>query len=323
MPIALSDNTIESLSPRPWKDTDIKIPVPEEVIADLKGKITPQEAATLAKEMIVTVKPTWNIGNNHLIKVQDLMVLHILMANQWRKPLYFAVTVGDENKLNMDPFLRMDGLAFRVLPYKTNQVDSNILAENLLQKYQYRNLNNKKVFYNVSTIKLMQNYRSAFQQLVQNYLLDGDTLSARKTLHFLEDRIPEDVIPYSSELGVAIAADLYERSGLDPMIDLRVQHLLPGRYENPDQRLRTAGYYAQILNDYDRAESILREIIRGNPDNVKAYSWLSYIFTESGQYQKGIALLEEWLSNHPGDPNALKELNRIRALVAKDTSRSN
>ena len=53
--------------------------------------------------------------------VKDLMILQIIFAAQWNYPIYFAVTVPQSNRLNLEEFLEMEGLVYRLRPYKGDQ----------------------------------------------------------------------------------------------------------------------------------------------------------------------------------------------------------
>ena len=44
------------------------------------------------------------------------MTLDFLASNQWDRPINYAITVGSENYLGLDPYFSMDGLAYRVVP---------------------------------------------------------------------------------------------------------------------------------------------------------------------------------------------------------------
>jgi outer membrane protein assembly factor BamD (BamD/ComL family) len=59
-----------------------------------------------------------------------------------------------------------------------------------------------------------------------------------------------------------------------------------------------------------------------NKSDVEAYSWLVQVYISSKQYEKAIQLLEEWIMNHPNDPNAKEELEKIKEMVSAgvDTS---
>ncbi|MBK6399374.1 MAG: hypothetical protein IPF75_14220 [Bacteroidetes bacterium] len=46
----------------------------------------------------------WSIGGSYLMK-NDLMILNILANNNWKRPIYFATTVGSDNYLNLGTLL--------------------------------------------------------------------------------------------------------------------------------------------------------------------------------------------------------------------------
>jgi hypothetical protein len=50
----------------------------------------------------------------NILRVQDKALLNIVDSNRWRKPLYFAVTVSEDNYMGLDPYLQMQGLVYRI-----------------------------------------------------------------------------------------------------------------------------------------------------------------------------------------------------------------
>lgn len=154
----------------------------------------------------------WNLRPTYAgqaLKTQDLMVLRILNDTRWRNPIYFATTVGNENRIGLEDYLGMEGLAFRVNSHKVSLVDRNKLEANLMtdisdvtwssefipanfienkpnqnlgwsreyqRGYLFRNLGNDKVYYNNSVIRLMQNYRSGYLQLAIAYYFNYQDL---------------------------------------------------------------------------------------------------------------------------------------------------
>ncbi|MBN2417501.1 DUF2723 domain-containing protein [bacterium] len=322
VPVAMSDQAIEAIQPMAWKAADISVPVPGEVIDSLKPRLSERELETLQEDMVFNLQPTFTVGTHKLLRVQDLMLMQILNANRWKRPIYIAVTVAQDSKAGLDEYLRMDGLAYRVCPYKPESIDPEILTTNLMDKYRYRNLDNPSVFINLGSTKLLQNYRSAFQQLAQHYIVNNNIEEARNVLEALEERIPEAVVPFGSEQSAMFLASFYQKVGEDPDLERRLQNVVPGF--TPDRRTRfgLADYYARVMQEWGRAEEILLEIIDGNANDVEAYSYLAQIYVWSGQYDKAIALLQEWIAGHPTDPNAKAELKRIMAMAeeAADSS---
>jgi hypothetical protein len=51
-----------------------------------------------------------------LIQIQHQMVLHIVDANRWERPVYFANTVSDDAFVGLDPYLSMQGFVYRIEP---------------------------------------------------------------------------------------------------------------------------------------------------------------------------------------------------------------
>ncbi|MCL2184167.1 MAG: hypothetical protein FWB85_11950, partial [Chitinispirillia bacterium] len=91
-----------------------------------------------------------------VLRVQDRMVLNIVDANgipdstrhirlnadgaadttisvtsTWQKPIYFAMTVSDDNLMGLTPFLRAEGLVYRLMPQKVTPDNHYELARSL------------------------------------------------------------------------------------------------------------------------------------------------------------------------------------------------
>ncbi|HDZ10767.1 MAG TPA: DUF2723 domain-containing protein, partial [Bacteroidetes bacterium] len=168
VPISLQDKFINNIGLYPWpKAQTVEINVPDSVyndeIAEMKKyHEMPKKPLNTSGKIEFIVKPT---VAKRALRVQDIMVLNIMMADNWRKPIYFAVTVSDKNKVGLNPYLRMDGMAFRVIPFKGIEISAHRLRENLFHKFLFRNLNNPKVYLDYKTKGLLINYRSAFLRL--------------------------------------------------------------------------------------------------------------------------------------------------------------
>ena len=278
---------------------------------------------TIKASITFKLGPKWPPDNPQVLRVQDIMVLRIIDWVAWNRPVYFAVTVSRENQLDLFNYMRMDGLAYKILPYKVDDVDPKILTENLMEKYQYRNLDNPDVYYNTGTVKLLINLRQAFIQLARNYLLKDENQKALDVLHAMEKKIPQQVIPFSMERMAATVAYMYQMAGEKIDHTYFTSHVLKNRYESPDEIMEMASYYYSMLNDTQRAEELFKEVLRSDPDNMRANPALIYIYRETGQYEKGIQLLENWLLRHPRDPSAQKELDAFQALARGDSTSIN
>ncbi len=270
VPISLTDEQIDKLEIKLWKGGNVEIPVPAAVRA---AEGDPAEDTTIS----VYVKPT---VFGQALRIQDIMVLNIVLANQWRKPIYFAVTVSDQNKVNLDDYLRMDGLSFKLVPRKGDRIDPALLETILFDKFQYRNLNNPKVYFNDNIVGLLQNYRAAFLRLAHHYLVTRNNDGVVRVLDKMNEVMPFEVIPAP-----------------DPRLALQV-----GQYYQfagkPEKFLSYAEYtYSQAPTD---------------PEVVGAYvSLLEY----AGRYADAKAVLQKWLALRPMDGEAQRKIEELDRLM--------
>jgi len=105
----------ESLNYLPTKNFKVTIN-PDDVIkngvvpADQKDKIAP------AME--------WKYTSNYVTK-DNLAMLDILAHNDWKRPVYFAITVGSENLIGLQPYLYKEGFAYHLMPMKTDSASKD------------------------------------------------------------------------------------------------------------------------------------------------------------------------------------------------------
>ena len=273
-----------------WKDTPVSIPVVGDS-QNSEGKVS------------WTLKPTLGGGG---IRVQDLMILHIIRQSNWRIPIYFAVTVSPSNRLGLEKYLQMEGLAFRLRSHRVPSVNYDKLAENLMNVvedttwardyspgYRYRNLDNPEVYLNPNIQKLLQNYRSAFLQLgMEKYrdfhrekqegtVLTDDDLERLKhetlaPIRVMDELMPDEVVPINSQEMKLQIAQIYHDSG-----------------------------------DLESGKALFRELHdSGRPDIT---GFLLQTYSEYGYDAEAIDLLEKWVRRFPADTAAAKLLRRYRA----------
>ncbi len=280
VPISLTDNQISQLGLIPWEPQKIKIPVPASARSEVLGEIDVASTAHAEplSELEVNVQPTIM---GRALRVQDFMILNIIYANQWKKPINFAVTVSDDNKVNLDPWLRMDGLAFKLVPMDGEVLARERLHKNLFEDFKYRGLNDKSVYYDDNVIGLLQNYRAGFLRLAQEYLMQRNNARVIETLDKMEQVIPESVIPV------------------------------------PDYRLSLRiGQIYELAGKSDEFVRRAEEVIKSKPEDPMVYGYLVASLSRIGNHQRAVELLEEWLKRHPEDREAASRLTEERALLS-------
>ena len=94
----------------------VPISYTNEEINKLQPRLNPFDKPTphtLKKAGISLTLP--GIETQRVLRVQDMMVLNIVDATKWTKPIYFAMTVSDDNLMGLDPYLQAQGLVYKIM----------------------------------------------------------------------------------------------------------------------------------------------------------------------------------------------------------------
>ena len=306
VPIGVSDAELSKLGLVPWKKRQVTLTIPqsagENFAREFQNKYQ-DISITVPEKITFEVKPTLNTPYGSVLRVQDYMILRIINNNKWRKPIYFAVTVAKKNMLGeLQEYLRMDGLALKLVPYKNWKISPENIERNLTEVYQYRGLQDPSVYYDRNILGLLQNYRTAYLQVSEYYARTKDMERVKSLMTDMENNIPSSVIPWTNRYLIFIR-DSYSLAS--EQIDL--DSLYNSNYSEQDMQIIGENLYRLGLGN--KSESIFESIYASNPNNVKALSILIDIYERSGKYEKGIKHLENWLQRNPNDPQAKQKLS--------------
>ena len=168
---SLSDEELREINYVAIQPVEVDLPAgqrKEELVKEYKaaGLDVPE---TLVDTLRWQIMPSVTFRGQGFLRPQDVAVYEILMNNFTTRPICFAVTVGRDNLLGIDEYLRLDGLAYKVVPAKNtedgNFVGASQLWTNLCSVFRYRNLNNPVVYIEETSRRLSGNYKPLFASL--------------------------------------------------------------------------------------------------------------------------------------------------------------
>ena len=146
----------------------------------------------------------------------ELMILEMLKNTaDWSRPIYFALTIGPEQYMRMEPYFRQDGVAYRVMPFNTDRhqkVDTDILYDNVMNKYEWGNLEQPDLYVDENSIRMVRTFRLIFGRLAQELVAEGDSARAEEVADPCLQVLPEYNIPYDF-YSINDFADVYHRIG--------------------------------------------------------------------------------------------------------------
>jgi hypothetical protein len=156
-----------------------------------------------------------NLGNKNVLYRQELMILEMLdniNQDNWKRPIYFAVTVGNEMYMNLKPYFQLEGLSYRITPNTSkNGVNSDVMYDNMVNKFKWGGVDDPKVYLDENNMRSCITYRFMFAQLLQTLLSEGKTDKALKAVDRCVQVLPPTTIPYGGESSVF--ADVYYQLG--------------------------------------------------------------------------------------------------------------
>jgi len=324
--ISLNDTQIENLSYSLWDEKTLTYPVPAQVYNDLIDDvhdIFELQPVTADTSFSFVLKPTVIQSNGSSgIRIQDIMIEHIIRENRWRRPVYFAITVSSQNKLGLGGNLRIDGLALKLVPFSSYNIAIDEVEDKLINKFQYRGINNPDVYHNKQKKDLLQNLRFAFINVSNFYAGNNMQEDAAKLLDAMEERVPADLIPFSNYQIQIEMGRVYASSGNPDNARSLYENVLMRDDADFQVKIVVAQNYAFILKDYDRTVELCREVLEEVPFNSNAYALLVTTLREDKKYNEAKQYLETWILRQPNDSNAKKILNEIEAQIAAvDTSK--
>jgi hypothetical protein len=142
----------------------------------------------------------WKYTSNYVTK-DNLAMLDILAHNNWKRPVYFAITVGNENMIGLQPYLYKEGFAYHLQPYKTDttsrdmdKTNTMVMYDNVMTKFKWGNMKNARYLDHESTNMFYPVILSLFVNLTQNLMAEGHPDLAAKAVHKYLDVMP-DIYP--------------------------------------------------------------------------------------------------------------------------------
>lgn len=226
--------------------------------AVLRSGIIPKGMDSLVVDQLVI-----GLKGNGLEK-KDLMILDLIVSNNWERPIYFNNTSMSQVNLDLSAHVVQEGNAYRLLPIRNPQpdrgeylVDTDKMFDNVMNKFQFRELDNPNVYYNEDYRNFVVNHRSTLNTLAEALLDQGKEDKAKEVLLYSLSRMTNEAIPYdyTSNQTLAMLFQVGEKEkalSIAQILGDRADHLLEYYIDNDIQ----LGYELQrnviILNDLQR-----------------------------------------------------------------------
>jgi hypothetical protein len=210
----------------------------------------------------------WTIKNVNMLQKNHLMVVDLLAAFDWKRPIYFAITTGGSNYIGLDNYFQLEGLAYRLVPFRSNSndgqtgyVNTDIMYDNLMNKFKWGNIQDPNVYLDETNMRMTWSFRLNFARLAGALITEGKKDKAIKVLDRCMEVMPEKTIPFSNPYLGVFLVEQYYRAGANDKGNKLMEHL----FEITNQQLKyfysfTGTKASKVDSDRKQAIGIMQKI---------------------------------------------------------------
>jgi len=204
LPISMSNDRIESIRPRRWKPRQVTLPVQK---AALQSRLQPylpgsdQDTSQLESPMSWKLQGRQFGQDQRLLQIADMAVYNMIRTNaqnEWKRPIYFAVTVARSGQLNLQNYFQLEGQAYRVLPIKHDRALGRVipgLTDKRMSQFRFTNLADSTAYYNQNARRMIDGYRLHFSHAAEQLARKGHKERSRTLLNSFTAEVPFSTIP--------------------------------------------------------------------------------------------------------------------------------
>lgn len=166
----------------------------------------------------------WKYNQNYVTK-GELAIFDILAHNNWKRPVYFAITVPSSNYIGLDKYLYNEGLAYRLLPVSNpaaaDSADAPGAAEltntekmydHMINKFRFGNMK-KASYLDPESTRMIAVLLNNYNILAEKLLAEGKLKEARAALNKAYNEIPQQNFSVNYTIRKYYMASLFYRLG--------------------------------------------------------------------------------------------------------------
>ncbi|MBY0243902.1 MAG: DUF2723 domain-containing protein [Sphingobacteriaceae bacterium] len=229
------------------------------VLPTKKFKLTvnPQDVLatkTLSAAALAKVEPAleWNFNQGYVTK-GNLALFDILVHNNWKRPIYFASTVPNDQYIGLDKYLYSEGLALRLLPLKPDTaliskgeelVNTEKMYKNVLQKFKWGGIKDAN-YLDRQSADDVSIFSNIFNNLITALLREGKTEEAKNVVNKYYATMPTKFYGLRT-----IIASYYFAENLYTLKETQKANEMIAR--NADYIVKELNYYVDISNSKKR-----------------------------------------------------------------------
>ena len=160
---------------------------------------------SIPDRMVISLK------NKSALYKGDLMILEMLAECNWTRPIYVAVSVGDDNYINLGNNTITEGLAYRITPFTTSNgghpvpgaknFDTRRTYDNVMHRFKFGGLEQRGLYLDETVMRMCYTHRRIMARLAVELIGEGKDKEARQVLDYTAKKLPTYNIPHNYTSG--------------------------------------------------------------------------------------------------------------------------
>jgi tetratricopeptide (TPR) repeat protein len=235
--------------------------------------LSPEDSPYRLEEMSIDLK-----GKDALGK-QELIILEMLRENNWKRPIYYAITVNSDQFVNLDGYFQQTGLAYQIVPVKTKEtgrdVNSERMYDNVMNKFKWGGLDKPGVYIDETIMRMCKTNRMVvFGKLAAALVNEGKKDKAIRVLDKAMEVLPPENVPM--DYSALAFGDLYYKTGENEKAEKVYDSIAENAFHNLNWYFRLKPYqFESVRREVETNLAILQEILQSsksyNPEFSKKY----------------------------------------------------
>jgi hypothetical protein len=134
----------------------------------------------------------WIEPEKNYLFLNNFCFFDLLSTNYFRRPLYFATTVSDENFFNLKQYFQCEGIAYKIMPYTQQEPAKAYYVGSVNSEVQYNKLMHDLAFgdlpenlhFQEAHARIISNYRMVYGRLLEKLVEENQTDKGREVLQY-------------------------------------------------------------------------------------------------------------------------------------------
>ena len=160
----------------------VRIPVDKEAVK-ARGLVAPGDS--IEDFITIDLASVPALRQKGYLSLGEILMLDIIATNAaegWKRPIYWATTVGDDYHLGLGPYLRGVGMNLQIVPTVQNDKNSRTdIGPGVIAKYRWggADAEGKKPYFDETVRRMVYSTRSTMLDLASQFVLEGRQLQSK------------------------------------------------------------------------------------------------------------------------------------------------